>query len=137
MEDDVPGYRPGRGKKLREREIMVRDGGEGRRDCYPRSRDFALPRVARSMSRFASRAALASRLSYSFFPPARSVACWVVAPPLPDRLHLVPVQDQPALEVLEDMVLVPGPPVGGDRLLRRRLLHFRGARAFFPRRCRS
>jgi len=46
----------------------------------PRSRDFALPLVARSMSRFASRAAISSRLSYSFLPRASPIASFTCGP---------------------------------------------------------
>ena len=51
-------------------------GGGG----YPRSPDFALPLVARSMSRFASRAAMSSRLSYSFLPRASPIASFTCGP---------------------------------------------------------
>jgi hypothetical protein len=47
---------------------------------YPRSRNFALPRTARSMSRFASRAAMSSRLSYSFLPRARPISSFTCGP---------------------------------------------------------
>src|SRR5512140_2509063 len=36
--------------------------------------------------------------------------------PLPDRFHLVPLEREPALEGLEDLVLVPRPAVRGDHL---------------------